>query len=47
MWVGSGTAVAVAVAWAGGCSSDLALAWEVPYATGAALKKKKNEKEIA
>ena len=34
-------AVAVAVVQAGSCSSVLTLAWELPYAAGAAIKKKK------
>ena len=38
MWLGSG--IAVAVTQAGSCSS---LAWEPPYATGAALKSKKKK----
>ena len=43
-WLGS--AVAVAMAWAGSCSSDSApLAWELPYAAGAAIKRKKIQKE--
>ena len=33
---------AVAVVQAGGCSPIQHLAWEPPYATGAAVKKKKN-----
>ena len=33
--------VAVAGAEAGSCSSDLPLAWERPYAVGAALKRQK------
>ena len=33
--------VAVAVGQAGSCSSDQTLAWEPPYATGMALKRKK------
>ena len=39
-----GYSVAVTVAVAGICSSDSTLAWELPYAAGAALKKtnKKN-----
>ena len=38
---------AVAVAVAGTCNSDLTPAWELPYATGLALKsKKKRKKEI-
>ena len=36
----SGFSVAVAVAKAGSYSSDSTLAWELPYATGAALKRK-------
>ena len=33
----------IAVAWAGSCSSIRPLAWELPYASGAALKKKKRQ----
>ena len=45
-----GSHIAVAVEWAGSCSSDFGLlAWEFPYAMGVALKsqkkKKKEEKE--
>ena len=40
MWLESG--VAVAVVYTGGCSSDSTLAWELPYAVGTALKKKKD-----
>ena len=29
---------------ASSCSSNMILAWELPYATGAALKKKKKKK---
>ena len=38
-WLGSGIAVAVAVA--GSCSTNSTPAWETPYAMGVALKKKK------
>ena len=45
MGLGSGVAVAVA----GSCNSDSTLAWEPPYAPGAAIrrkrKKEKNRKE--
>ena len=34
-----GYSVAVAVVQAGSCSSDSFLAWELPYASGTALKK--------
>ena len=37
--MGLGSGVAAAVALASGCSSDLTLAWEFPYAVGVALKK--------
>ena len=40
MLLGSRVAVAVAVLQAGSCCSDVTLAWEFPYATGAALKRK-------
>ena len=36
-----GSHIAVAVVQASSCSSDSTLAWELPYATGAALKEKK------
>ena len=39
-----GSDVAVAVVKAGGYSSDLTPAWELPYASGAALKKDKNKR---
>ena len=35
--------IAVAVVQAGSCSSDLTPAWEIPYATGAALTKEKKK----
>ena len=38
MWLGSGAAVAVALA--GSCTPTGLLVWELPYAVGAALKKK-------
>ena len=41
-WFRSG--VAVAVVETGSYSSDLTPAWELPYATGAALKNKKSKK---
>ena len=34
----------VAVAWASSCSSDSTPAWELPYAAGVGLKKKRKEK---
>ena len=37
--------VAMAVVQAGSCSSDSISAWELPYATGAALKKKEKERK--
>ena len=42
-WLGFG--VAVAVVWASSCRSDRPLAWELPYATGTALKKKKKKRK--
>ena len=39
--LGSGVAVAVAVSWAGGYSSYLTPAWELPYAMAVALKRQK------
>ena len=39
MWLGSGVAVAVAVA--GNCNSDLTLTWELPYTVNVAVKRKK------
>ena len=44
MWLGF--CVAVAVVWAGSCSSNLTLAREPPDAAGAALKKKKKKKDL-
>ena len=41
MWLGSG--VTVAVVWASAATLIRPLAWEPPYATGAALKKAKNK----
>ena len=41
MGLGSGVAVASSY------SSDLTLAWEIPYATGAALKSKKKKVVLA
>ena len=48
MWLVSH--VAVAVVYAGSCSSDSTsglgpLAWEIPYATGMALKRKKKKRK--
>ena len=40
-----GSQVAVAVMQAGSCSSDLTPSWELPYATGVALEKRKKKKE--
>ena len=37
--------VAVAVVQAGSCSSNSSLAWELPHAVGAALKRKDGRKE--
>ena len=42
MWLGSG--IAVAVAQASAVALIQPLAWEWPYATGAALKKTKDKK---
>ena len=36
--------VAVAVVWAGSCSSNSPLAWELPYAIAVALKSKRQQK---
>ena len=44
--VGRGTRVAVAGVYTSSCSSDSALAWEFPYAVGAALKSKKKKKKF-
>ena len=38
------SSVAMAMTYAGSCSSDSTLAWELLYATGAAKRKKKKEK---
>ena len=43
MWLGSG--VAVAVAWASSYSRIRPLAWEPPYASGVALKDKKERRK--
>ena len=40
MGLGSGVAVAVA----GSCNSDSTLAWEPPYAPGAAIRRKRKKK---
>ena len=40
-----GSHIAVAVVQAGGYSSDSTLAWEPPYALGAALKSKKQKEK--
>jgi len=45
MWLGF--RVAAAVVQAGSCSSDLTLAWKLPYAMGVALKSKKKKKQSA
>ena len=37
--------MAVAVVWAGSCSSDLTPSWELPYAMGATLKRPKKKKK--
>ena len=37
--------IAVAVAYAGSCSSNLTPSWERPYATGAAIKRKEKIKK--
>ena len=37
--------VAVAVVWAGSCSSDLTPAWELPYAVGATITERKKKKK--
>ena len=42
MWLRSG--MVVAVTYAGSCSSDSPLAWELPHAVGVALKSKEKEK---
>ena len=47
MQFGSGVAMAVAVAVAGSCSSNLIVAWKLPYAMGAALKKKERRRTMA
>ena len=40
-----GYGVAVAVVWASGYRSDSTLAWELPYAEGATLKRPKKKKK--
>ena len=37
--------IAMTVAWASGCSSNLTLAWELTYAPGVSLKGKKQKKK--
>ena len=44
--MGEGSGVAVAVAQAGSCSSDAALAQELPYATGVAVEEKERVTNI-
>ena len=43
-WLGS--RVAVVVTEAGSCSSNLSPSWELPYATGMALKRKKKKEVV-
>ena len=42
MWLESGVIVAVVLA--SSCSSDLTLAWKLPYVTGVALKRQRQKK---
>ena len=41
-----GSGVAVAVVWAGSCSSDSVPGLELPYAVGVAIKRRKKKKKV-